>query len=489
MGFINATYELGKLSLNGVCEPDFDGIDSFLQLPLPIIDDDAKSGRVIRVWLNAKDKNTETLEITGIEKIDTTDFIRNKNGERLLEEKRKYLYRDPTGAATPWKYSPIYKLGKGSNNAMKELIGEEDWRENTKTRFYKLKRTVLDEFDTCGVFSEGSTDLIMEQLEAETDKLAELWSDKNRSYILLFGMRKDNTFYYPGMIPAFKNYFRLKLDQNIGSDISVVCSLCHCRSERSINLDKVFKFATFDKSSFLPGITAGKGVAEKVFPVCQECLSYLSLGRECLDRMFLDIRTLPGIKIYVVPELLFEQKLLGKATSQTRQFIQEGLSTSEHFFHILAKQDTSLTYHFLFWEKNQAQERLHLLVADVPPSRLYLRQQLWKQSYRSLLWNKLKDPNCDLKTITLDNALRTVYSTLISLSGKNENDQKMVQSMIIGIIGNLLNHERVDIKRLKQLMVSRFPSLFADEEWLRFGRYNLRKMMAVIEFLEKANRR
>jgi CRISPR-associated protein Csh1 len=306
---------------------------------------------------------------------------------------------------------------------------------------------------------------------------------------MVFGIGEDDTFYYPGMVPAFRKYFRLKLNQNIGSDIPAVCSLCNCKSDRSVNLNKVFKFATFDKSSFLPGITSGKGIAEKVFPICNECLSYLSFGRECLDRMFLDTRTLPGIRIYVVPELVFEQRFLEKASSQTQQFIHEGLSTSEHFFHILAKQDNSLIYHFLFWEKNQAQERLHLMVEDVPPSRLSLLEELWRQSYKVFLWNSSKDPDCDFNTIDLDNALKTVYSTLISLSGKNENDQKMIQSMTIGIIGNLLNQEKVDIKRLKQLMVSRFPSLFSDDEWLRFGGYNLRKMMAVIEFLEKANRR
>ena len=490
MGFVNATYELGKMYIRKGDDSDFGDIDPFLQLPMLVIDDDSRSGRVIRVWLDVEDKNAETLVVRGISRIDLTDFIRDSDSEKLSEEKRKYLYREPTGSATPWKYSPIYKLGKGSASALNELIGEDmQWKENSKTRFYKLNRTVLKEFENCKVFSEGSTDIVMDRLEEHIGQLAEIWNDKNRSYIMVFGVADGTNFNYPGMIPAFRDYFKSKLSQNTGGDVPIVCSLCHCNAESGANLDKIFKFATFDKSNFLPGIAENKGVPEKVFPICEECLSYLSLGRNILDRSFLDTRTVPGVRIYAVPELIFGQEFLGKASLKTQDFIKTGLKTSERFFHILAKQENSLVYHFLFWEKNQAQERLHLMVEDVPPSRLKYIEQLWRETYKVFLWNEKQDPDLDFNTITLDIALKTLYSTLISLSGKNENDQKIVRDMVIGIIGRLLDSEKINVDRLKQFMVSRFPGLFADPDWIRFGGYNLRKMAAVSEFLQKANRR
>ena len=490
LGFVNATCELGTLFCSDSDDSDSSGIDNFLQLPMPVIEDDTRSGRVIRVWLNVKDKDANCLEITRIEKIDSAGYIRTNDPKKLMAEKRKYIYKDPTGAATPWKFSPVYKLGKGNANAIKELLGEEgSWKDHPNTRFYKLHRTVLNDFEKCNAFYEGSTSLIMEELESNIERLGELWSDKKRSYLVVFGINNDGSFLYPGQIPVFRNYFRSKLAENMGSDIPVVCSICNSQSKAGANLDKVFKFATFDKSNFLPGARNGKGVCEKVFPICEKCLSSLSMGREILDRSFLDRKTIHGISIYVVPELLFGQKYLQTASSQTQNFIKEGLGTSERFFNILARQDNSLIYHFLFWEKNQAQERLHLMVEDVPPSRLKRLENLWRNTYKNFLWNRKKEPDFAPQTITLDNALKTIYFVLTSLSGKNENDRDLIKDRVIGIIGKLLGNEIVDIGSIKQLIVSRLPGLFADEEWLRFGGYELRKMIAITEFLLKANRR
>ena len=36
-----------------------------------------------------------------------------------------------------------------------------------------------------------------------------------------------------------------------------------------------------------------------------------------------------------------------------------------------------LVFHFVFWELLQAQERVHLMVEDVPPSRLKQLEAVW----------------------------------------------------------------------------------------------------------------
>jgi len=490
LGFLNATCELGNLNNIGSRDPDFKDIDKFLRLPLQIIEDETRSGRVIRVWLNVKDINEESLHVKGIEKIDSTDFIRNFDEEKIQQEKRKYIFREPTGSATPWKFSPIYKLGKGASDAKKELLGENgSWQEDRNSRFYKLHRSVLSDFETCKVFHIGSVDRIMEELERNIDRLGELWSDKKRSYLLVFGVNNNGNFFYPGQIPVFRSYFKSKLSGNLGGDVRVVCGLCNSNSEAGANLDKVFKFATFDKSSFLPGTRDGKGVSEKVFPICEDCLSSLSLGREILDRSFLDGRTLPGVKIYVVPELLISQENLGTASKETKDFIRTGLHTSERFFNILAKQENSLVYHFLFWEQNQSQERLHLMVEDVPPSRLKHLEKLWIDSYKTFLWNQAKEPDFDPNSTTLDKALKTIYYVFTSLSGKSDADKAIMKERMIGVTGQLLDNETINIKGIKKLMISRFPGLFSDPEWLKNGAYELRKMATVIDFIIKANRR
>jgi len=330
---------------------------------------------------------------------------------------------------------------------------------------------------------------VLTELQNNIDRLRELWSDKKRSYLLVFGVNKNGTFFYPGQVPAFRSYFKSKLSGNLSGDVPVICGLCNSSSESGANLDKVFKFATFDKSSFLPGAKDGKGVSEKVFPICEDCLSSLSLGREILDRSFLDGRTIPKVKIYVVPELLASQKELSIASSQTRDFIRTGLHTSERFFNILAKQDNSLVYHFLFWEKNNSQERLHLMVEDVPPSRLKHLEKLWIDSYKTFLWNKTKEPDFDPNSTTLDEALKTIYFVFSSLSGKSKVDKAIMKERVIGVTSHLLDNQRIDVKSIKKLMNSRFPGLFSDPEWLKKGAYELRKMVTVIDFIIKANRR
>lgn len=492
MGFINATYELGKLASSKMIDPEFADIGSYLQLPMPIIEDEEKSGRVIRIWLNVTDNEAECLEVKNIEKIDISDYIKTTDQDKLNKMKKNLIYREPTGAATPWKFSPIYKLGKGSTTSLSDLIGtKESWEKESKSRFYKLNKTVLSDYETCHFLSEGSASLIMAELEENVGRLSELWSDKKRSYIMVFGVNHNGNFLYPGEIPAFRAYFRIKLSESIGGTTPIICSLCHKISQTGVNLDKIFKFATFDKTSFLPGIKNGEGICEKVFPICDNCISMLSLGRDTLDRLFLDSRTIPGVNIYVVPELLFDQDLLHNTSSQTRDFIRNGLKTTKRLFNILAKQENSLVYHFLFWEKNQAQERLHLMIEDVPPSRLKSLEKLWQETYKTFLWNQRKnpEPNFITSTIDLDDALKTIFFTLISLSGKNDSDKNVIRSQIISIIGKLLGGEKIDAHGIKQLMVSRFTGLFANPEWIKFGNIELRKMIAITEFINKTNRR
>jgi CRISPR-associated protein Csh1 len=158
-------------------------------------------------------------------------------------------------------------------------------------------------------------------------------------------------------------------------------------------------------------------------------------------------------------------------------------------FRKLARQNNSLVFHFLFWEKNQAQERLHLMIEDVPPSQLKRLEDLWVECHRAFLWNSYEDPVFDPKNVTLDQGIRMTFHVLASLAGKSKQDKLVMREWTLGILGRLLGGERVDVRGVKQLMISRFTGLFANSEWLRFGGVELRKMAAVIDFLTRSNRR
>lgn len=488
MGFISAVRDLGELEARKSDGSGCDDLDSFLQLPMPLIEDEERRGKVIRVWLNVDDPGHNPLNVGGIGKIDLVDYM--AGDVEVEENKRRYLYRKPVGSNVSWGFSPIYKLGKGEVDGIEKLLGKkEKWRSDKDSRFYKLEHRVLADYEKSGVLEDGATERIMEELEGKADRIAELWSDKKRSYLLLFGIDSDGTFLYPGDVEAFRNYFSAKLEKNLGGGISGTCGLCGCTADLMVNMDKVFKFATFDKVSFLPGASDGKGVKEKVFPICDNCFSALSRGREVLDGAFLDGRTIPGVKIYIVPELLLGPRGLQIASRQTQDFIHSGIGLEGKVFRKLARQNNSLVFHFLFWEKNQAQERLHLMIEDVPPSQLKRLEDLWVECHRAFLWNSYEDPVFDPKNVTLDQGIRMTFHVLASLAGKSKQDKLVMREWTLGILGRLLGGERVDVRGVKQLMISRFTGLFANSEWLRFGGVELRKMAAVIDFLTRSNRR
>lgn len=492
MGFISAVKDLGELEIRKFAGSRSDELDNYLQLPLPMIQDEERAGKVIRIWLDVDDPAHAPLDVKEIYKIDLVDYMPGALPEE--EQKRRYLYRDPVGSNVNWSFSPIYKLGKAESDAANKLAGEDfQWELDKKSRFYKMKHRVLADFENEGVFTKGSTELIMEALVSQVNKISELWSNKKCSYLLLFGIynRIGNLFLYPGDIASFKDYFKKKLKFSLtksASSTSGKCSICG-EGGPMLNIDKIFKFATFDKISFLPGANGEKGSEEKVFPVGESCFAALSRGREVLDGSFLDVRTISGIKIYVIPELLLGINKLGMVSQNTQNFIKGGISVEKQLFRKLARQDNSLVFHFLFWEKNQAQERLHLMIEDVPPSHLKRLEALWSECHKIFLEDNPKGQAGESENATLDQGIRTTYGALSSLAGKSDQDKSVMKERTLGILGRLLGGDQVDVREVKQLMVSRFPGLFSDSKWLRFGGRELRKMAAVLDFLSRSNGR
>lgn len=128
MGFLNAVYDLGNKQLSG--------IESFLQLPLQ------SGGKEIRVYLKADNFGEKLLKISGVSNVDTVDFM---PGEQDTEKwKLKYLYRDPVGANTSWKFTPILRIGKPKKNYQNnydDFMGHIEngqfisWREENNSKY------------------------------------------------------------------------------------------------------------------------------------------------------------------------------------------------------------------------------------------------------------------------------------------------------------------------------------------------------------------
>lgn len=505
MSFLEAVRAIGERELKGLEKGPLSDIDSFTQMPMELIDPKKKAtrlpGQEIRIILDVQDPSETPLRVEGIRDIVLANFFAGDGDDR--EKKRRYLYRDPAGSSAKWRWSPIYKLGKGVANGRSAFLGEEDWREDKNSRFYKLRNSTLLAFEEQGIFSEGSVDRIMDALVANVDRLATLWSDRMRSYILLFGCSDGERFLYPIDVPAFLAHFRARLaeantsnsDKQSKKAASVRCGICHQEVKDSVNLDKVFAFATFDKKSFLPGVDDSDTSKGKVFSICEVCYKLLSEGRNVIDEKFLDTSSIGGVRIYTVPELIVGNDSLGRVAQKTKDFLQQGLRNERFVSERVLENDDGLVYHFVFWEKNQAQERILLMIEDVPPSRLRRLQALWGETVAALdpfgrRFTKDRteaDDKDRAEDATLWQAVNVIRGALLGLGGKNEGDVGVLKERILGLLGRLLRGERIDVLWAKELIVSRLQGRCADSEWAKFSASSARRWSAIVDFLHRAN--
>ncbi len=216
-----------------------------------------------------------------------------------------------------------------------------------------------------------------------------------------------------------------------------------------VNLNEIFNFATFDKKSFLPALDKTSNL--KVFPICKDCFAMLSSGRERLDREFLDRKTLPGTLIWCIPEIIGSDFNVNQnIINQFQNFIQENRTQSEkNIFDSLTEfMNESLIFHFVFWEKPKkkaAQELVHMMIEDVPPTRL-----------RNL--------------------------------GKDDNERNVLKDIILKIIGKILNGEKVNVESIKLIFVQKFPQLLHSNKEQKINPYfEIKDMFLVIDFLSSLN--
>jgi CRISPR-associated protein Csh1 len=452
MGFINAVMQMGTMD-------EKEGIEAYLKFPLD------GNGRIIRVFLDIPDLDAKTLKVCGVKKVDLADL------KRTEEMKLKYLYRDRIGANINWGFTPLHKLGKPKatlEGNRKYFMGEKGvWEEDKNSQLYKIKSRVLDDYEKEGVFVTGSVDTIMRDLPSKIDGILDQLDNKV-SHIVIFGAEKNENFIYPGEIPSMVNYFVAKLQKSLKGEEKTEkknCALCHNETYNTYTLDKVFKFATFDKVSILPGLN--KRYKVHVFPLCSECLKKVTAGRERVERTLTNTESVPGIRIWVIPE--------GTGTGASKRFnnlvndlekrLQQGSITSigekreEGYFQRLARGNEGLIFHFLFWERNNSQEMVHLMVEDVPPERLARLEKLWNTSMKRVLGDVERGLN-------LDWTIKSLYATLNSLAGKSNSDKIVFRDFSLKLLGKMLQGDKLPVMTFKKFVVSRVNRLVHESsEW------------------------
>jgi len=518
MGFLDAVKALGCMdaemssSRNEVGESDpFEGIADFLELPLSL--SGKETAKVIRIWCKVSNvkKNladeTLPLDIQGIEKIDCIEYGGGGDAPDIEKIKRETLYRSPAGSNVTWSYTPLYKLGKREKNdhffVIERLRGKKgNWRENKETRFFKLRKNVLQAYEDSCIWSPGSVERLMQELERKLDILAKQWIEANASTIVVFGITSPvGGFLWPGEIPCYRRYFKEKNKPSSPSkrqkslpNLSKPWQCASCLQEMEsnephTNASEIFSFSTFDKPGFLPGASKGSGntVSRKVWPVCRSCCGLLLRGRSYIDNHYINNNIVGGLNIFVIPELLVPSKNIVKADEQTSRFFKDGIKTEKRLFDYLAKQGDSLVFHFVFWKPNKDQEQIHLMVEDVPPTRLKRLNLKWKEAVEAFPFPSSDEQTGDART-SLDFALKAVLYFYLAVS-KNEGEKKWLRNKALAVWGQLLGGDPVDVMEVKNLAVSRLTARFADEDWMKHSGLKTMDMARVIDFLIRNNAR
>jgi len=475
MGFLHAMQQMGQSEKK-------EGLEPYLVRPMD------QDGKEIRVWLQINGDLHETLDVVGVSHIDLADYDANATSFN------RYLYRKPAGSNTTWRYSPIHKAGKMKNDPIKnmDLFCPVEWEKNKKGHFFTIKGRVLWDYEKEGVFSPGSVDRIMQGLQEKINTvLSDL--DSQQSYIVIFVIDYNDHLYYPGEVPALVEYFQQKLEQNLGggqkstkklNESRQNCSICGIDTSGAVTLDKAFKFATFDKVSVLAGLD--KKEIPYSFAVCHSCYEQISSGREKVDRALTKRGLLPDILIWAIPEAvgsgekdLFDRFLISwEDKMDAGKVAGTGEKTEDLYFTRLAKVGQGLIFHFVFWEKNNAQEIVHLMVEDVPPERLAHLETAWQKATREFAgWVRPTD---------LDAAIRSLYSTLNAFAGKSSADKMVFRDFALKVIGSMLQGEALPIDIFKQLIVPRLPRLIFESNSKTVG-LSMRYAELWVEYMNRLN--
>lgn len=149
------------------------------------------------------------------------------------------------------------------------------------------------------------------------------------------------------------------------------------------NPSKIFSFYTIDK----PGMITGgfrRESAWKNFPVSAEAGQCLKQARDYLDRNQ-QYRMPGGFRYWVIPKFVFAEteddlsRIMEELSNYSasspgfglgHEAIERFSEVEDRIKLIQGFAESQVLLSFLFWEKNNAQLKINLLVDDVPPTRL-----------------------------------------------------------------------------------------------------------------------
>ncbi len=212
-------------------------------------------------------------------------------------------------------------------------------------------------------------------------KLKELESHTPKKDSKILTLKINGEYLYEIRRPDFKeillNDFISKIKEI--SKKNATCSVCGERKDEVFTTSFIYKFYNIDKECY---ITSGfnKKNAWKNFPICKDCFLKIDYGKKYVENN-LKFKFY-GKQYYLIPKLILN-------TPEALEEINEILSMEagklslaketkatltddkEEILDILKDYKDIISFYFLFLKKDNAAERILLLIEDVLPSRIH----------------------------------------------------------------------------------------------------------------------
>ena len=290
-----------------------------------------------------------------------------------FKEYTKYLYKGKKGNALD--ATPTSRITE-VKRTFKKFLG---WFENYKD--YPLSEEEIESVRRMGEAIKADQDKILAELQ---DKFSSRKAGDSSILTLVFD--DGINIKYLGDIPLFRNVllnkgckaFSNKYGvESIGQD--KVCSVCGDVKEQVYSFAVPWTFHNYDK----PGnIAGGFNVAEswKNTPICFECATRLETGKIYIEDK-LNFNFVYGFRYLLIPKLALGGDIkdiltiLGaKDRKEHQKLDQEAkrrlLADEGDILDIVAKQSDFVSTSLLFYEVDNSQYKILLLVEGILPSRL-----------------------------------------------------------------------------------------------------------------------
>lgn len=286
--------------------------------------------------------------------------------------KTKYLYR--SGASRGTDVTPTAKITEVEKTFINKIIKAFPEAIEFGGEKYKEEKEILNGMQQ--VLIENK-DLIKSDLIGKLKNV----SKKEGTFItvcLVVNQEKkyvgDFTLFREKIVADALEKFRYSktYDKYVFKD-KAVCSLCGQNVEAIYGKVDVFPFYTIDKSGYISG-GFDYEKAWRNYPVCKNCAIKLELGKNYLDENLVFL--FYSRRYYLIPKPIYNNDLknvLKKYRSLKSEDINDVRkkfsSTEERVMKILSKEQNSISFDLMFFEKDNAALDILLNIEDVAPSR------------------------------------------------------------------------------------------------------------------------